>query len=442
MKAIYTFLMTLLLIIVWPVAAMLAFFGHPGLLRRLVPPGDIPEDRILRVWIHAASVGESNIAFSAAKEIRNRKPGSLVFISTTTPTGLARITGLMRDSGCGIVERAFLAPFDHPFVVNAFLRSLRPTLFLLVETELWPSILTALTRKHIPVAIINGKLGRTTFRRYRVFGGSLNSMAINLAVVCVQSRTFARRYLMLGVPPDRIEVLGNIKFDNLPDRSAFPPGSARSTLGIPEDARLFVAGSVRPGEEEIIAEAFSEVLSRHPDAVMVIAPRHLNRVPVVEGILSEAGLSHRKRSVPPEPESAPVSVVILDTLGELAGVFASADVAFVGGSLRDYGGHNPLEPAALGIPVLFGPFMQQTGARQLLSGGAALIVNDVRELVETISALFDDTERRKLMAESGPKVVSRFTGVLARTIRCLETRGLLEIIDGNALRQHRTHQPE
>ena len=175
---------------------------------------------------------------------------------------------------------------------------------------------------------------------------------------------------------------------------------------------------------------------------MVIAPRHLNRVPVVEGILADAGLAHRKRSVPPDPESAPAAVIILDTIGELAGVFASADVAFVGGSLRDYGGHNPLEPAALGVPVLFGPFMQQTGAKQLLSGGAALVVNDEKELIETLSALFDDTERRNLMAEAGPKVVSRFTGVLARTIRCLETRGLLEIIDGNTPRQRRTHQPE
>lgn len=442
MKTLYSILMTVLLFIAWPIAALLAFFGRPTLLRRLVPPGDIPEDRVLRVWIHAASVGEAIIAFATAKEIRTRKPGSLVFISTTTPTGLARVIGLIHESGGCIVERAFLAPFDHPMVVKAFIKNIRPTLFLLVETELWPSLLTGLAGKHIPVAVINGKLGSRTFRRYRMFGGSLNSMSTNLAAVCVQSRTFARRYLMLGVPPDRIEVLGNIKFDSLPDRSSFTPGASREMLGIPEDSPLFVAGSVRPGEEEIIAAAFSEVLFRHPNATMVIAPRHLNRVPVVEGILSEAGLSHRKRSVQPEPDSAPVPVIILDSIGELAGVFASADVAFVGGSLRDYGGHNPLEPAALGVPVLFGPFMQQTGAKQLLSGGAALVVNDEKELVETLSTLFDDTERRKLMAEAGPKVVSRFTGVLARTIRCLETRGLLEIIDGNTPRQHRIHQPE
>ena len=264
MKTLYSMLMTILLFIAWPVAAMLAFFGRPTLLRRLVPPGDIPDDRVLRVWIHAASVGESNIAFATAKEIRKRKPGSLVFISTTTPTGLARVMGLMRDSGGCIVEHAFLAPFDHPIVVNAFLRNVRPTLFLLVETELWPSLLTGLARKHIPVAVINGKLGSRTFRRYRMFGGSLNSMSLNLAAVCVQSRTFARRYLMLGVPPDRIEVLGNIKFDSLPDRSAFTQGAARQMLGIADDVRLFVAGSVRPGEEEIIAAAFSEVFSAIP----------------------------------------------------------------------------------------------------------------------------------------------------------------------------------
>jgi 3-deoxy-D-manno-octulosonic-acid transferase len=343
--------------------------------------------------------------------------------------------GLAGDSGKGVIERAFLAPFDHPLVVKAFLDRIRPTAFILVETEIWPSLLTALKRRKIPAAIINGRLGRRTFRRYRIFGASMQRLMEGLSLVCVQSRTFAGRYRLLGVPPDRIEVLGNIKFDSLPDPASFRRGMVRASLGIPQNAWVFVAGSTRPGEEEIIARAFAEFHASRPGTMMVIAPRHLNRVTEVESVIGEAGLAHRKRSAADVRPETPPDVLILDTLGELAGVFACADAAFVGGSLRDYGGHNPLEPAALGVPVLFGPYMEQTGAKELLSGDAAALVHDEKELAEILAALMDDTTRRLAMAAAGPRVVARFTGVLARTIRCMESRRLFEAVNGNASRR-------
>lgn len=425
---LYQLFMTIVLLVLYPTAWMLSLFDRTSLLRRLTPPADLPEDDVPRVWIHAASVGESIIAFSMARELRRKKPGCLVFVSTSTRTGLERIRGLAGHINSPAVERSFLAPVDHPFIIGRFLKKLRPTLFLLVETEIWPSLLATVHKSGIPIAIINGKLSQRAFRRYRMVPlvrGALHHLMEKISFVCVQSRSFARRYRMLGVPPDRIEILGNIKFDSLPDPGIFKPAVIRTTLGIPYSSKVFTAGSTRPGEEEIIAAAFVLVRKDIPDSVLVLAPRHLNRVEEVEHILDAAGLSSVKRSAGLKLDETDSRVLILDTMGELLGAFACADAAFVGGSLRDYGGHNPMEPAALGIPVLFGPYMEQTGAKELLSGGAAALVHDQNELADMLVDLFRNRERCKLMAQAGPKVVARFKGILTRTIQCLDNRKIL-----------------
>ncbi|MHB9029574.1 MAG: 3-deoxy-D-manno-octulosonic acid transferase, partial [Candidatus Latescibacterota bacterium] len=324
-----------------------------------------------------------------------------------------------------IVESTLLAPFDHPFVTGRFARKIRPNLFILVETEIWPSLLHTIRKRGVPVTIVNGKLGSRAFRRYRFFPRTMRRIMGEVSLACVQSRSFARRYRMLGVPPERIEVLGNIKFDSLPDSSLFKPAIIRATLGIPHEGRVFVAGSTRPGEEEIVAGAFAEVFSNFPDTILIIAPRHLNRVPEVEKILQEAGLVFVKRSAGTKLTESHERVLLLDTMGDLLAAFACADAAFVGGSLRDFGGHNPMEPAALGIPVLFGPYMEQTGAKELLSGGAAILVHDERELTETVLDLWKNSEQRVRIAEAGKRVVAKFKGVLARTLECMENRRLL-----------------
>lgn len=422
---VYQALMTLALLVFYPAAGLLAFFGKPAFLRRLTPPADLPEDAVPRIWIHAASMGESIIAFAVAKELRKRKPGCFIFVSTTTLTGLESIRNLAAPTGKRIIEHSFLAPFDHPWIAGRFVRRLRPTVFMLVETEIWPSLLTAVSRRKVPVVVVNGKLSSRAFRRYRVFRRTMRRIMDGLSLVCVQSRSFARRYRLLGVQPERIEILGNIKFDSLPDSTAFKPSVLRSTLGFPRDARLFVAGSTRPGEEEIIVRAFAGIIGQHPEAILVIAPRHLNRVPEVEKIVREAGLSFAKRSDGDKLSDTEHRVLLLDTMGELLATFACADTAFVGGSLRDFGGHNPMEPAALGVPVLFGPYMEQTGAKELLSGGAALLIHDEQDLAETVLDLWSHEDRRTRMGEAGRAVVGRFKGVLARTIQCMENRRIL-----------------
>jgi len=425
MMLLYTLIMSLVSICALPFAGIAAFFGRTYLWRRFRLPAGIPEGGYPRVWIHAASVGEAGIAFSLAVEIRKRYPGSRIFVSTVTETGRENVLRMNDREGGAIVDTAFLAPIDHPLVTGRFVDAVKPSLLVLVETELWPWLIESHGSRGIPVAVINGKLSRRAFRRYMMFRRILRRILSHVALICVQSRTFSKRFAMLGVPPERLHVLGNVKFDGLPEASDYDRAGIRSAFGIPETARVFVAGSTRPGEEAVLAAAFAVVLDRRDDAMMIIAPRHLARLAEVEAVLAEAGLSYRKRSDGDPRGGDGVQVMILDTMGELLQVFAAADVAFVGGSLSDFGGHNPLEPAALGVPVLFGPYMEQTGSKELLGKGAAALVHDEGELVEELVTLLGGGERHRSMAEAGPAVVRRFKGTLSRSLSVMERMGLI-----------------
>jgi 3-deoxy-D-manno-octulosonic-acid transferase len=425
MISLYSLVMSLALAFVYPVGWLFALFGKTHYRERLVPPRNIPGEGSPRIWIHAASVGEAVIAFSMAVEIRKKKPGAGIFVTTTTRTGLERIRFLEKSSDDRIVDCSFLAPFDHPFIARRFIKKINPSVYILIETEIWPSLISAIQRCGIPVCIINGKLGYQSFHRYNLFRLALRPLMSGITLVCVQSRTFARRFHWLGVPRERIEVLGNIKFDSLPNSSQFDYAEIRKSFGLPEKAEIFTAGSTRPGEEEILVRSFQIILDKHPDAILILAPRHLNRIPEVEKILHLAELQFVRRSSEEKIVEGKDTVFLLDTMGELIQAFACAEAAFVGGSLRDFGGHNPMEPASLGIPILFGPYMEQTGSKELLQGGAAILVHDETELAEALDTLLSDKEKRARMAEAGPQVIRKFRGILARTFQAMEKRGLI-----------------
>jgi 3-deoxy-D-manno-octulosonic-acid transferase len=377
------------------------------------------------VWIHAASVGEAAIAFSMASEIKKKSGDSRVFVTVVTAAGLKKITILQKSLQNIVIDMAFLAPFDCPLIVNRFVDAIAPTSYIIVETELWPSLIRSLHSRNVPITIINAKLSRRALRRYMFFRPAMSSIVQGLSLVCVQSRTFSRRFEMLGVPCERIEIMGNIKFDSLP----FPPDDSvemlRQKMGIPFNTPIFVAGSTRPGEEQIISRAFVNVLRVIPKAVMILAPRHLNRVPEVETTLQNCGLSYVTRTSGKTLSEAMCNVLILDTMGELIDAFGLADIAFVGGSLRNFGGHNPLEPAAIGKPVLFGPYMEQTGSKELIFAGAALLVHDEKEITKMLISLVNDATIREKMGHAGIMTVERFKGTLARTFQCMKDRALI-----------------
>ncbi|MBT4482879.1 MAG: hypothetical protein HOC71_04275 [Candidatus Latescibacteria bacterium] len=425
MIALYTLLMSIVLIAVYPIAWVGALFGHTYLLKRFRAPGDMSESKSHRVWIHAASVGEAGIAFSLASEIKRKHPQFEIYISTVTSTGLARIHSLNELSGESTVTGAFIAPIDHPLITGKFIARVKPSSFILVETELWPWLVQSMHSSGIPITMVNGKLSKRSFRRYMIARSVMKRIVNMISLICVQSRTFAKRFMMLDVPHERIEIIGNVKFDGLPEAADFDSAEIRHDFGIPERAKVFVAGSTRPGEEMELARSFLRILEVRQDTVMVIAPRHLSRMPEVEKVLNDAGLPYWKRSGGEKIVAPGKNVLIIDTMGELVTAFACADAAFVGGSLRDFGGHNPLEPAALGIPMMFGPYMEQTGSKELLSEGAAILVHDGDELSEALNRIFENDEKSRRMSEAGPAVVKRFKGTLARTLKHMENRRLI-----------------
>ena len=425
MRTLYSLVTCLIAVISYPVGLLLALLGRPLLLERLKPPSNSPQGGSVRLWIHAASMGEAGIAFSMAEEVKKTYPGSFVFISTVTSTGLARVRAMNESSKKNIVDCSFLSPIDCYMITRGFVRKVRPTSLILVETEIWPSLIQAVHNEGVPITIINGKLSRRAFRRYMFFRFAIKEIVRNISLVCVQSRSFSKRFSMLGVPRERIEIIGNIKFDSLPDPSDYKRETLRREMGIPLNANLFVAGSTRPGEEEVLVKSFTQLLKKKPDAVMILAPRHLKRVPVIEKIFQDNGLPFVTRSSGDRIDGSNCRALILDTMGELVSAYACADVAFVGGSITGFGGHNPLEPASLGVPVLFGPYMEQIGSKELLSEGSAALVHDEDELAAIIISIINDSEKKERMGNSGTAVVRRFQGTLERTLQCMKNRDLI-----------------
>lgn len=378
--------------------------------------GDLPGVRAGAVWIHAASVGEVGAASPLVQSLAAR--GVRVLLTVLTPTGRGVAERLAGES----VTVAF-PPLDFGSPVRKALSRVAPSALVVVETELWPNLLLTAAAAGVPVCVVNGRLSERSVRRYRLPGFPLPELRASIALVACRSGTDMARYRSLGFPPERLEVVGDMKFDAL---AGPPPAEERDRLrhilGGP-GTRVVVFGSVRPREERAVASAAAAV-QREPGVRAVVAPRHLSRVrPVVEA-LSAAGVSVDAWSS--LAGARPAGAVVLDTIGELGRLYSVADVAFVGGTLAPYGGHNPLEPAANGVPVLLGPHTKscEEAARLLVSAGAAATVADGAELRDVLLALLGDRPRREAMGRSAVEAVDSQRGATGRVVRLLESRGV------------------
>ena len=301
-----------------------------------------------------------------AKALKERFPGFRLVISTTTETGQEAARRRIPEA-----DSLIYFPLDLPFSVAKAVRAVDPRLVVLMETEIWPNFLLHLRRRQIPLLIANCRISPRSYRGYRRLRPFMRRILSRVSRFSVQTEDDAARLRRLGAPVDRVRVTGNLKFDEAVQSvlsSPSRPEAIRESLGFPPQSPLWVAGSIHPGEEEVILGAFSSLRDRHPELGLLLAPRRLNRVPEIEAMLQGRGLDYRLRSVS-GPPGAPV--LVLDTLGELAGLYGAATVAFVGGSLVPWGGQNPLEPAARGVPVLFGSHMQnfQEAATLLKTSG-------------------------------------------------------------------------
>jgi len=379
-----------------------------GFGRRVAPGG---------VWLHAVSVGEVQACAPLVGALRRSHPQLPLTVTTFTPTGAARARALFGD-----VAEVRYVPFDLPGAVRRFFRRVEPRLAVIFETELWPNLYRECRRRRVPLVLASARISERSLGRYRRLGALFTDAVASAAIVAAQGAGDAARFKALGASPESTHVTGNLKFDfELPAGLAERGRSLRRVYAARR--ALWVAGSTHEGEEAAVLEAQRLVRSRHAQALVVIAPRHPARFGAVAALLATAGAAFVRRSDGEDAAgAADAEVLLLDSLGELLEVYAAADVAFVGGSLVPVGGHNLLEPAALGVPVLTGPnnFNGAEVARLLTARGAASIVANAAELGERVSALLGDAAERERIGTLGRDCVEASRGALARLLELIE----------------------
>jgi 3-deoxy-D-manno-octulosonic-acid transferase len=371
------------------------------------------------LWFHAVSVGEVLLLRPLVAEMARRRPNWEVVISTTTTTGLA----VARRTFPELIT--FYAPSDFSWATRRAMGQIRPAVLALVELELWPNLIRSAKRAGAKVAIINARLSARSYRGYRYLRRPLGTTLRRIDVVAAQDDDYARRFVELGVPEERVSVTGSVKYDGLEsDRNNARTRTLRNELGLSHSDLVFVAGSTMEGEEAAALAAYRAARLQHPRLRLVLVPRHAERFDSVADWLASSGESVVRRSqLTLRPAQSPVairdSIILIDTIGELAAVWGLADVAFVGGSLhRGRGGQNMMEPAAYGASVLFGPHTSnfRETVEQLLARNAARRVADANELVLRLQEALDDPEAAAARGEAGRSFVLAQHGASGRTL--------------------------
>ena len=368
------------------------------------------------IWVHAVSVGESIAAAPMIRALQARHPDLPVTVTCMTPTGSERIQALFGDS----VQHCYL-PYDLPWAASRFLDLVQPRLTVVMETELWPNHIHQCARRGIPVALANARLSERSARGYARFRTLTAPMLAELSLIAAQTQTEAQRFLDLGARPPCVEVTGSIKFD-LKINVELPRRAAELRRQWQTDQRpVWIAASTHAGEDEIILAAHRQVLNEHPDALLILVPRHPERFDSVYALCRSLGLTTRRRSSG-EAVQNDDQVLLGDTMGELLFLYALADIAFVGGSLVANGGHNLLEPAALGKPVLSGPhlFNFLEIAAQLREAGALGEVENQTQLADRVATLLNEPGTAQQMGEAGVAVLKANQGALERLLEGLQ----------------------
>jgi len=368
------------------------------------------------VWVHAASVGETQAAAPLLVALRRCYPTLALLMTTATPAGLERARALLGAHGVQLRH----VPLDLPGAVRRFLARTQPRLAIMLETELWPNLYHGCRARDVPLVLLSARLSERSARRYARIGRLWRDTLASVAWVGAQSAADAARFARLGAPVARTCVLGNLKFDLQVPAATEARGVAlrqRHAAG----RALWVAGSTHPGEEAVLLEAHRRLRLRHPGSVLALAPRHPQRFAEVAAALERAAVPFVRRSRN-QPGAADIEVLLLDTLGELLDWYAAADVAFVGGSLVPVGGHNLLEPAALGRAILCGPYVFNNAeiARWLLERGALEQVPDAATLAERLASLLEDAPERAHRGASGRALVEENRGAVERALGLIE----------------------
>ncbi|MCL4476315.1 MAG: 3-deoxy-D-manno-octulosonic acid transferase [Nitrospirae bacterium] len=364
------------------------------------------------VWVHAVSVGEVISAVPFIKELKERYPSIPLVLSTVTDTGQKVACERVSD-----LAQIIYLPFDLVHIVRRVLKRIRPALFITVETELWPNIFRTFKQEGIPILVLNGRLSENSFKGYRRIKFFIRDVLACVELFCMQDRVYEERIRELGVEGNKVRVTGNFKFDTRPAEKL--PEWANS-LGHP----VALAGSTHEGEEELMASVFERLRKDFPEMNLILAPRHPERFRKVEDMIHSLGLPCVKRSeigaVNVEQGTIKGRIVILDTMGELASSYGISDVAIMGGSFYKVGGHNPLEPAFWGKPVVCGPHMENFPFIQDFYIGSGAIKTDAEGLYEVIKELLRSPAKRKAMGERAKALYNEKAGAVGRAVEILK----------------------
>jgi 3-deoxy-D-manno-octulosonic-acid transferase len=363
------------------------------------------------IWLHAVSVGETRAAQPLVAALRERYPGYRILFTHMTPTGRATSEALFGDS----VDRIYL-PYDTPWAMRRFLRHYRPEFGLIMETELWPNLIAACRRESVPLRLVNARLSQRSAGRYAKFPALTREALRGLVAIGAQSTADAARLEALGA--QGVTVTGNIKFDiEAPEQQLALGREFRLRYG---SRPVWLVASTREGEEVLILDAWKRV-GAGDAALLIIVPRHPQRFDEVSRLAAERGFVVQRRSED-SPVAPATQVLIGDSMGEMFAYYASADIAFIGGSLLDFGSQNLIEAAACGTPVLIGPSTRNFAevAREAIACGAALSIGDADDLVKQVNALLADAGRRRRMGEAGRAFAERHRGATQRTLALID----------------------
>lgn len=368
------------------------------------------------IWLHAVSVGETIAAIPLIKSLKQTYPTVPLLVTNMTPTGAARLKAIFGDT----VLHTYV-PYDLPSAWQRFFNRIHPKCVIIMETELWPNLFAVCRKQHIPLIVTNARLSQKSAEGYKKINKLTHEMFLALHQLAAQSKADADRFKQLGLPENKIKITGNLKFDlEVPADLSVKAHTLRKELGV--DRFILIAASTHPTEEEIILQAFSQIQSKEPRALLILVPRHPDRFETVATLCKGQSFKIARRSQK-EIGSSAIDIYLGDTMGELLLLYAVCDVAFVAGSFAQIGGHNMLEAAALHKPILSGPVLFNfiEVSQLLLNAGGMKVVQNANELSHMVLQLFADPKERIAMGENAFKIVEANRGALQKQMQVIQS---------------------
>lgn len=367
------------------------------------------------IWFHAVSVGEAEALFPLVRQIQKQHPDARLLITTTTPTGSARVKSVMKES----IEHVYL-PYDIPGALNRFMRCFKPKLAVIMETEIWPNLFAHCGKNEIPLYIINARLSEKSARGYQKIPSLVLPALALVKLIATQTQDDANRFISIGAGHEKVKTLGNIKFDVEIPREIIEQG-LQLKANLFGGRFVWLIASTHKDEETIFLEIYKEIKPKMPELLLVIVPRHPERFGEVKRLCEQHQLTVLMRTSG-ESCQQNTDIYLADTMGELKMLYAAADVAFVGGSMVPVGGHNVLEAAAVGVPVIFGPYMANFKeiAQGVLQQDAAIQCQNKDDIVSAITELYSDPTYREQLTEKGKAFVHQNQGAVSRVCEILD----------------------